>query len=208
MIIILKQGVSTDEKNNIKNTLKEKGFIVKEIVGKEETVLGAVGTNSIDPRSIEILDGVSSVVPISKPYKLASRELKKEDTIVSVGKVKIGGSRIAVMAGPCAVESEDQIMRIAEKVREAGAVMSMPSARGNSPTGYSSGSLRWRTPTCWCCPPMPMTSISSSGAPCPTMPANWERRSRWSTSPTTGRNPTVPMSCWTACGRWASATIR
>lgn len=123
MIIILKQGVTPDEKNNIKKTLKEKGFLVKEIVGKEETVLGAVGTSSIDPRSIEILDGVSSVVPISKPYKLASRELKKEDTIVSVGKVKIGGSRIAVIAGPCAVESEEQIMRIAEKVREAGAVI-------------------------------------------------------------------------------------
>ncbi len=123
MIIILKQGVSALEKNNIKKTLEEKGFIVKEIVGKEDTVLGAVGTASIDPRSIEVLDGVSSVVPISKPYKLASRELKKEDTIVSVRNVKIGGSRIAVMAGPCAVESEDQIMRIAEKVREAGAVI-------------------------------------------------------------------------------------
>ena len=123
MIIILKQGVTPEEKNNIKKTLKQKGFLVKEIVGKEETVLGAVGTSAIDPRSIEVLDGVSSVVPISKPYKLASRELKKEDTIVSVGKVKIGGSRIAVMAGPCAVESEEQIMRIAEKVREAGAVI-------------------------------------------------------------------------------------
>ena len=123
MIIILKQGVTPEEKNNIKKTLKQKGFLVKEIVGKEETVLGAVGTSAIDPRSIEVLDGVSSVVPISKPYKLASRELKKENTIVSVGKVKIGGSRIAVMAGPCAVESEEQIMRIAEKVREAGAVI-------------------------------------------------------------------------------------
>ena len=123
MIIILKQGVTAEEKNNIKKTLKEKGFIVKEIIGKEDTVLGAVGTVQVDPRSIEILDGVSSVVPISKPYKLASRELKKEDTIVSVRNVKIGGSRIAVIAGPCAVESEDQIMRIAEKVREAGAVI-------------------------------------------------------------------------------------
>ena len=67
MIIILKQGVTPEEKNNIKKTLKQKGFLVKEIVGKEETVLGAVGTSAIDPRSIEVLDGVSSVVPISKP---------------------------------------------------------------------------------------------------------------------------------------------
>lgn len=70
-----------------------------------------------------MLEGVASVVPISKPYKLASRELKKEDTIVSVGKVKIGGNRIAIFAGPCAVESREQIMSIAESVREAGAVI-------------------------------------------------------------------------------------
>ncbi len=123
MIVILKQGVTPEEKNNIKAALKKEGFIVKEVVGQEETVLGAVGKSTIDPRSIEVLDGVSRVVPISKPYKLASRELKKEDTIVTVRNVKIGGSRIAVIAGPCAVESEDQIMRIAKKVREAGAVI-------------------------------------------------------------------------------------
>ena len=123
MIIILNQGVTSDEKNAIRSALKEKGFIVKEIVGQEDTVLGAVGTARIDPRMIEIMPGVSRVVPISKPYKLASRELKKEDTIVSVGKVRIGGGRIAVMAGPCAVESRDQILRIAGKVREAGAVI-------------------------------------------------------------------------------------
>ncbi len=123
MIIILKQGITPEEKNNVKSVLKENGFIVKEIKGEQDTVLGAVGTSRIDPRMIEIMPGVSSVVPISKPYKLASRELKKDDTIVSVGKVKIGGNRIAVIAGPCAVESCDQILRIAEKVREAGAVI-------------------------------------------------------------------------------------
>lgn len=123
MIIILKQGITPEEKNNVKSVLKENGFIVKEIKGEQDTVLGAVGVARMDPRMIEIMPGVSSVVPISKPYKLASRELKKEDTIVSVGRVKIGGNRIAVIAGPCAVESCDQIMRIAEKVREAGAVV-------------------------------------------------------------------------------------
>ena len=123
MIVILKQGITPQEKDKVRSFLSEKGFIVKEIVGQQDTVLGAVGKVSIDPRTVELMPGVSSVVPISKPYKLASREMKKEDTIVQVGKVKIGGNRVAVIAGPCAVENYDQIMTIAESVREAGAVM-------------------------------------------------------------------------------------
>ena len=123
MIIILKQDITNTQKDKIKSVLKENGLIIKEIRGKEDTVLGAVGVNRMDPRQIELMDGVASVVPISKPYKLASRELKKEDTIVSVGNVKIGGNRVVMMAGPCAVESERQIMEIAGAVREAGAVI-------------------------------------------------------------------------------------
>lgn len=123
MIVILKKGISAQEKDKVKSFLQEKGFIVKEVVGEHDTVLGAVGTQHIDPRAVELLQGVESVVPISKPYKMASREFKKEDTIVSVGKVKIGGNRVCIMAGPCAIESYDQIMSIAESVREAGAVI-------------------------------------------------------------------------------------
>lgn len=123
MIVILKKGITAQEKDKVRSFLKEKGFIVKEVVGEHDTVLGAVGTSHIDPRSVELLPGVESVVPISKPYKMASREFKKEDTIVTVGRVKIGGNRICAMAGPCAVESYDQIMAIAESVREAGAVI-------------------------------------------------------------------------------------
>ena len=123
MIVILKKGVNKEEKEKVVLTLKDYGFIVKEIVGENDTVLGAVGSRHVDPREIELLSGLSSVLPISKPYKLASRELKKDDTIVKVGRVSIGGNRVCVMAGPCAIESYDQIMAIAEKVREAGAVM-------------------------------------------------------------------------------------
>lgn len=123
MIVVLKKGITLQEKDKVVEFLKERGFLVREIVGENETVLGAVGTHHIDPRTVEILDGVSSVVPISKPYKLASRELKKEDTLVTVKGVTIGGNRISVMAGPCAIESYDQIMTIAERVREAGAVV-------------------------------------------------------------------------------------
>ncbi|MDY4610091.1 MAG: 3-deoxy-7-phosphoheptulonate synthase [Sphaerochaetaceae bacterium] len=123
MIIVLKQQTTDIQKDRIRSFLKERGFKVKEIVGKEDTVIGAVGAQRIDIREVELLEGVASVIPISKPYKLASRELKKEDTIVQVGSVKIGGNRIAVMAGPCAVESREQILSIAGKVREAGAVI-------------------------------------------------------------------------------------
>ncbi len=123
MIVVLKKGITLQEKDKVVAFLKEKGFLVREIVGENETVLGAVGVGHIDPRTVEILDGVSKVIPITKPYKLASRELKKEDTLVKVKGVTIGGNRISVMAGPCAVESYDQIMTIAEKVREAGAVV-------------------------------------------------------------------------------------
>ncbi|MFA6707653.1 MAG: phospho-2-dehydro-3-deoxyheptonate aldolase, partial [Sphaerochaetaceae bacterium] len=123
MIVVLKQQVTDEQKNKIRDFLKSRGFRIKEIVGQEETVLGAVGTNRIDIREVAVLDGVANVIPISKPFKLASRELKKSDSIIQVGNVKIGGPRIVIAAGPCAVESREQIMTIARLVRDAGAVM-------------------------------------------------------------------------------------
>ncbi len=123
MIIILKQNITPGDKDYIRNFLENKGFAVREIVGDEETIFGAVGKISIDFREVEVLSGVSRVIPISKPYKLASRELKKENTIVSVGRVRIGGNRVAVIAGPCAVESREQIFKAARSVRQSGAVM-------------------------------------------------------------------------------------
>jgi len=123
MIIILKKHVSDTQKHAIKEFLKERKFKVKEIVGQEETILGAVGAVRIDIREVSLLDGVADVIPISKPYKLASRELKKSDTIVQVGNVKVGGNRIAVIAGPCAIESREQIFSIAQSVRNSGAVI-------------------------------------------------------------------------------------
>jgi 3-deoxy-7-phosphoheptulonate synthase len=123
MIIVLKKHITEVQQENIRSFLVGKGYTVKEIIGQEETVFGAVGQSSLDLREVELLEGVAKVIPISKPYKLASRELKKEDTIVTVGKVKIGGNRVAIIAGPCAVESQKQIMEIAQAVRDAGAVM-------------------------------------------------------------------------------------
>jgi 3-deoxy-7-phosphoheptulonate synthase len=123
MVIVLKHDIKLKDKLYIKSFLEDKGFKIKEIIGEEETILGAVGIVSIDIREVEILPGVAQVIPISKPYKLASREFKAEDTIISVGGLKIGGPRITVAAGPCAVESRQQIIEVAYAVRESGAVL-------------------------------------------------------------------------------------
>ena len=123
MIIVLNKNITSQQKAHIKEFLAQKNFQIREIAGEEETILGAVGLTPVDLREVELLSGVAKVIPISRPYKLASRELKKEDTIVQVGKIKIGGNRIAVIAGPCAVESREQMFSIAKSVSEAGAVI-------------------------------------------------------------------------------------
>ncbi|WP_455382510.1 3-deoxy-7-phosphoheptulonate synthase [Salinispira pacifica] len=123
MVIILERTIRDDDKQRIRSFLEERGLKVREIVGVEETILGAVGRVSIDHREVEILPGVERVIPISKPFKLASRELQKEDSIVTVGPVKIGGHRITMIAGPCSVESREQVLETAALVRRSGAVI-------------------------------------------------------------------------------------
>ena len=123
MIIVLDRAIRDNDKDRLRQFLTDKGFQVREIVGEEETIFGAVGLVSIDLREVEVQPGVVRVIPISKPYKLASRELKKNDTVIDLGPIKIGGPRIVVIAGPCAVESESQVMEAAELVRNSGAVV-------------------------------------------------------------------------------------
>jgi 3-deoxy-7-phosphoheptulonate synthase len=123
MIIVLEHGIKDADKHNITTLLTGRGYRIREIQGEEETVLGAVGLVAMDPREVELMPGVARVIPITKPYKLASREFRKEDSCIPLGKIKIGGPRIVIMAGPCAVESRQQIMEIAALVRESGAVI-------------------------------------------------------------------------------------
>ncbi len=123
MVIVLERSIRDDDKERLRTFLTNKGFKVREIIGDEETIFGAVGSVGIDLREVELKPGVQRVIPITKPFKLASRELQKNDSIVTVGPVKIGGTRIAVMAGPCAVETEEQIFESARIVRESGAVV-------------------------------------------------------------------------------------
>ena len=123
MIVVLEHDIKDVDKHNLISFLTQRGFSTREIRGEEETILGAVGRVAMDPREVELLPGVARVIPITKPYKLASREFRKEDTCIPVGPIKIGGSRIVIMAGPCAVESRQQILEVAATVRESGAVV-------------------------------------------------------------------------------------
>lgn len=123
MVVVLEHDISESEKNALRAFLEERGFRVREVVGENETIFGAVGEGGIDLREVEMRPGVTKVVPITKPYKLASREFKREDTVIEVGPIKIGGNRLVVIGGPCAVESRDLIMETAEIVAASGGVM-------------------------------------------------------------------------------------
>lgn len=128
MVIVLEKGIPEQDKKNLKEFLEKNHFKVNEIAGEEETIFGAVGRMSIDPREVEILPGVDRVIPISKPYKMASREFKRDNTVVEVPNnrgqiIRIGGTRVISIAGPCAVESREQMMEIARRVASGGAVM-------------------------------------------------------------------------------------
>ncbi len=98
------------------------GFDVHRSTGSLRTVIGAVGgEGKHDPRLLEVLDGVQEVMRITEPYKLASRTFKSEDTVITIGDLRIGGDEVIVMAGPCSAESEAQVMATAAAVRRAGA---------------------------------------------------------------------------------------
>ena len=127
MIIVLERTIKDQDKARIREFLVAKGYTIREIVGEEETIFGAVGVKGIDVREVELLSGVARVIPITSPYKLASREFRKDDTVISLGgpahPVRIGGLRIVAIAGPCAVESRQQTLECAACVRESGAVL-------------------------------------------------------------------------------------
>jgi len=123
MVVVMQAGSTEEQIQNVINRLVAMGFDVHRSTGATHTVLGAVGVRAdVDPRDIELLEGVREVVRITQPYKLASRAFRPEGTVVDVGKgVRIGGPEVVVAAGPCAVESAEQIHTIAERVARHGA---------------------------------------------------------------------------------------
>ncbi|AGX41693.1 3-deoxy-7-phosphoheptulonate synthase [Clostridium saccharobutylicum] len=122
MIVILKQKASQEEVAKLTKQLEAKGVIVNPVIGTEKSILGLVGdTTKIDPSSIEANGIVERVMKVQEPFKKANRMFHPEPTIVDVNGVKIGGNKIAMIAGPCSVESEEQITDIAKEVKDIGA---------------------------------------------------------------------------------------
>ncbi len=126
MIIVMKQGAGKEALAEVKKRIKELGYKPHVIHGETRNVIGAVGDERGKAvlQSLESLPGVESVVPILKPYKLASREVKPEPSVVELAPgVSVGGGHLVVMAGPCAVENEAQILQTAHAVKAAGATV-------------------------------------------------------------------------------------
>lgn len=122
MIIVMNSGATRQEVDNVERKLSALGFKTHPIFGEIKTVIAAIGDKRLlDLHSIASMPGVENLVPIMKPFKLASRELKQVPTVIDVGGIKIGGEEVVVMAGPCAIESRDTFIETAERVREAGA---------------------------------------------------------------------------------------
>ena len=122
MIVVLKQKAKKEQIERLTKQIEAKGLKVNPVIGTEKSVLGLVGdTTQVDPSSIEASEIVESVMHVQEPFKKANRLFHPENTIVDVNGVKIGGKKIAVIAGPCSVESEEQIVEIAKEVKELGA---------------------------------------------------------------------------------------
>ena len=123
MIISMRSGASREEVDHVCDRIRTFGYRVHSIKGDERVVIGAVGHGDLTAaiEQLEATPGVERVVPISQPFKFVSREFQKERTVIRVNGCEIGGDNFAVMAGPCSVESEAQIMAVAHAVKAAGA---------------------------------------------------------------------------------------
>jgi 3-deoxy-7-phosphoheptulonate synthase len=134
MIVVMKTGASQRQIDHVIERIEQLGLRSHVIVGTERTVIAALGEKRDGAKqALETGEGVDKVVPILAPFKMASTEVKQERTQVSANGLKVGGQRIGVIAGPCSVESREQILEIAEIVREAGA------------TGLRGGAFKPRT---------------------------------------------------------------
>ncbi|WP_432631548.1 3-deoxy-7-phosphoheptulonate synthase [Brachyspira sp.] len=122
MIVVMKPNTKEEHINNIIERIENAGLRIDKSVGVDYTVIGVVGdTGKIDRELISSLPGVSKILKVQEPFKRANRAFKKEDTIVNVSGVKIGEKKPVIIAGPCSVESEEQVINIAKSVKSAGA---------------------------------------------------------------------------------------
>ena len=122
MIILMKTGSTQQDIDAVVSLLKERGLGANLSTGSQATVIGVLGDKTkLEGANLELMEGVEKCVPIMHSYKLASREMTPEGRTVNVGGVVIGGKKLVMMAGPCAVESEEQVREAALGVKEAGA---------------------------------------------------------------------------------------
>jgi 3-deoxy-7-phosphoheptulonate synthase len=122
MVVVMKERAADEQVQRVIAQLVEMGFDVHRSTGSLKTVIGAVGGNrQFDTALIEVMEGVQEVHRITEPYKLASRSFKPENTIITIGDLRIGGDEVIVMAGPCSAETEEQVEAAAAAVKNAGA---------------------------------------------------------------------------------------
>ena len=124
MLIVMDAAASPEDVRRVVETVQGLGLAAHPIPGAQRTAIGITGNKgTVERGAFENLPGVAEVIPVSAPYKLVSREAKREDTVVAVGGVPVGGKALVVVAGPCAVESEEQAIEIGHLVRAAGATL-------------------------------------------------------------------------------------
>jgi 3-deoxy-7-phosphoheptulonate synthase len=150
MVIVMEHTATEEQVQKVIETLVGVGYDVHRSTGVSHTVLGAVGVPRlvVDPAVLELIPGVREVVKISEPYKLVGRTFKADDTVVDIAGVPVGGAEVIVMAGPCSVESREQLGAVARSVRSAGARILRggafkPRTSPYSFQGHGEEGLRW-----------------------------------------------------------------
>lgn len=124
MVIVMKPGTPEQEWKKIKENLEGRGYQINEIVGSGQTILGVIGdTSALDMNMLKVNECVDKVMRVQEPFKRANRSFHPEDSVIDVSGIKIGGRKLAVIAGPCSVENEKQIVGVAKSVKLAGATL-------------------------------------------------------------------------------------
>ena len=150
MVIVMEHTATEEQIQKVIEVLVEVGYDVHRSTGVSHTVLGAVGAprQAVDPQAIELIPGVREVVKISEPYKLVGRTFKSQDTVVDLAGVPVGGTEVIVMAGPCSVETREQVSAVAKSVEASGARVLRggafkPRTSPYSFQGHGEEALRW-----------------------------------------------------------------
>lgn len=143
MIVVLKSGVDEAKVELLKKWISEKGLVISPIYGAEKTVLGLVGdTSHLSVDEVSMHEAVEKVLKVQEPFKKANRKFHPDNSVIKVGNVLVGGKDLVVIAGPCSVESEEQIIRVAQQVKNCGASMLRGGAFKPRTSPYSFQGLR------------------------------------------------------------------